>query len=125
MKTILVVDDDPHFRRSLVIGLETMGFKVFEAEGGIEALEFLQKNRKSASQISYAVVDARMPGLDGFWLTDQMTLLYPSIRVVILSAHSYPVPLGRYSVLTKPVRIANLVNVLNGKVRCIKEGSVS
>jgi CheY-like chemotaxis protein len=112
---VLLVDDDTHFRRSLAIGLETMGYTVFEAQGGMEALEFLQANQRSTDQIDSVVVDARMPVLDGFWLTDQISIMYPSLKVVILSAHSYMGELGRYTILTKPIRIPTLVDILENK----------
>ena len=112
MMHVLLVDDDTHFRRSLAIGLETNGWRVFEANSGMEALEFLQANQNTEEPVSRILVDARMPGLDGFWLADQISAKYPSIRVIMLSAHTYPSDLTGYKVLTKSVGIPSLIEVL-------------
>ena len=112
MKRVLIVDDDTNFRRSLAIGLEAMGYEVVEARSGMEALEMLQSGDGPGTSIERAVVDARMPGLDGFWLTDQLALMYPELKVVILSAHAYPNEHERYTLLTKPVRLPNLASLL-------------
>ena len=112
MMRVLLVDDDTHFRRSLAIGLETSGCEVYEAQSGMEALEFLQANQKTKNLVSGIVIDARMPGLDGFWLADQITSIYPSVTVIILSAHAYPSEIKGYKVLSKPVPIPLLIEAL-------------
>ncbi len=88
MMRVLLVDDDVNFRRSLAIGLETNGYQTFEVNGGMEALEFLQINQGTPDSVESIVIDARMPGLDGFWLADQILAKYPAMRAVILSAHA-------------------------------------
>ena len=124
MKRVLLVDDDKNFRRSLTISFESVGYKVYEMESGMEALRFLKVNQNSDEKVTGVVVDARMPGIDGFLVTDQVMAMYPYLRVVILSAHSYPAKSQRYTVLTKPVRIKKLIEVLEAprvlseSVRC-------
>ena len=113
---VLLVDDDTHFRRSLAIGLETNGCRVYEANSGMEALEFLQANQNTENRVSRMLIDARMPGLDGFWLADQISAKYPSIRVIILSAHTYPSDLKDYKVLTKSIGIPSLIEVLEQNI---------
>jgi CheY-like chemotaxis protein len=121
MMHVLLVDDDTHFRRSLAIGLETNGCSVYEANSGMEALEFLQANQSTEDPVSRILVDARMPGLDGFWLADQISAKYPSIGVIILSAHNYPSDLKGYKVLTKSVGIPSLIEVLEKHSTSIPE----
>ena len=67
------------------------------------------------------VLDARMPGLDGFWLADQISEVYPSLKIVILSAHSYPLQSDQYTFLTKPVHIPDLIEVLEQDVSLIEK----
>ena len=112
---VLLVDDDTNFRHSLAIGLEAMGHAASEVKSGLEALEFLHVNLMSEEKIDSVVVDARMPGLDGFWLMDQISIMYPFLKVVMLSAHSYPGELSKYTILTKPIRIPKLVDILEDK----------
>ncbi|MCK5145311.1 response regulator [bacterium] len=106
---ILLVDDDVHFRHSLAIGMELAGLQVVELAEGLRALEFLLGNQGTTSGVAYVVVDARMPGLDGFWLSDQIHDLYPNIRVLILSAHRYHDLPERYTLLEKPVKMDRLL----------------
>ena len=116
MLSVLLVDDDVNFRRSLAIGLETSGYHVYEASCGMEALEFLESPKNKEVRLDGVVIDARMPGLDGFWLADQISAKHPSLRLVILSAHAYPTETCQYKILTKPVGISVLVEALNPNV---------
>jgi CheY-like chemotaxis protein len=109
MKMILVVDDDALFRGSLMMGLENAGCKVCQAKDGMEALALLKERHH---EIRCIVTDAKMPGLDGFWLADQVHVGYPAIPVVILSAFPYPDG-GPYRIFQKPISVRQLVNVLD------------
>ena len=112
MFRILLVDDDTHFRKSLKISLETQGHFVFENSNGMDALEFLKDNQSGENPVDRVIADARMPGLDGFWLTDQIVATYPSLRVILLTAHTYPDKTSQYTLLAKPVRIDVLMKTL-------------
>jgi CheY-like chemotaxis protein len=59
--TILVVDDDAHFRGFLQRMLEEAGYSAATASSGSEALEKLL-----TGNISLVVLDILMPGMDGF-----------------------------------------------------------
>jgi CheY-like chemotaxis protein len=109
VKTILLVDDDAHFRSTLMMGLEDAGCKVCQAKDGVEALAVLKDRHH---EIRCIVADAKMPGLDGFWLADQVQVGYPHIPVVILSAFPYPDD-GPYRILQKPILVRQLVNALD------------
>lgn len=113
MRSILIVDDDKNFRRSLAINLETLGYHVYEAENGMQALQFFGENQETDEKVSAVIVDARMPGLDGFWLTDQLSESFPELRIIILSAYSYPSQCERYTFLTKPVNMETLTKALD------------
>jgi len=49
------------------------------------------------------ITDAKMPGFDGFLLTDQIKLFSPRLKVIMLTAHSYPSMTDKYTILKKPV----------------------
>ena len=59
---ILVVDDDRDVRGLLQVVLGRYGFVVWEAATGLQALEVYQE---WGSAIDLALLDVRMPGLDG------------------------------------------------------------
>lgn len=60
MKTILVVDDDPHIREVVRFALESAGFAVVEAENGRRALASWANDKPEL-----IVLDLMMPELDG------------------------------------------------------------
>ncbi|QSP93967.1 EAL domain-containing protein [Marinobacter salinisoli] len=64
---LLVVDDDHFMRTAYRLALEKAGFGVTEASDGYTALSWLETHRFDA-----ILLDARMPGLDGFSTCRQM-----------------------------------------------------
>jgi two-component system, OmpR family, response regulator MprA len=57
---VLVVDDEPQFRRALERALSLEGYEVSEAGNGLEALE-----AQAAGRVDAVVLDVLMPRLDG------------------------------------------------------------
>lgn len=80
MTTILIVDDDINILKLLDIHLSEIGYRVFQAKDGIEALEIL--NREACD---LAVVDVMMPFMDGYTLTNEIRKQY-AIPVILLTA---------------------------------------
>lgn len=62
--TLLVVDDDPFTAELTGMILESSGFRVILAEGGVEALEKIAGDASIAGVVS----DMNMPFLDGLQL---------------------------------------------------------
>jgi DNA-binding response OmpR family regulator/HPt (histidine-containing phosphotransfer) domain-containing protein len=63
--SVLVLDDDAHFRVLLASLIKTTGVNVFEARNARDADQVLHEQRPSL-----AIVDYRLPGLDGMeWIT--------------------------------------------------------
>ena len=60
MASILIVDDEPQFRRVLRVALAARGHEVREAANGADALDIL---RSKPSEL--VLVDWQMPGLNG------------------------------------------------------------
>lgn len=58
--SVMIVDDEPMTRQMLHMLLELEGFKVFEAEDGVEALEKTRRFRPDAM-----ILDVMMPRMDG------------------------------------------------------------
>jgi two-component system KDP operon response regulator KdpE len=58
---ILVVDDEPRMRRFIRMNLELEGYRVIEAEDGLDALEKVRVNLPHL-----ILLDVMMPELDGF-----------------------------------------------------------
>lgn len=79
---ILIIDDQPTFRRHLRRLLILAGFAVVEAENIAEAVE-----KVSALQPDLAVVDVMLPGIDGIEGTRRLKALAPNLRVILVSAY--------------------------------------
>lgn len=79
--TILVVDDDPMFRRLMVRVLTEFGHVVQQAGGVQEAL-----TRARELEPQTALVDIGLPDGDGFELTRELRALPGGPRVLLISS---------------------------------------
>ena len=77
---ILVVDDEADLRRFVKLRLSRAGYKVFEANNGIEGLEQLYKVKPHL-----VVLDIMMPRMDG-WETCRRIREVSDVPILILSA---------------------------------------
>lgn len=78
--SILLVDDDALLLRTLGRVFAAEGFKVWQAESGLGALEILH-----IQKIDIVLTDLQMPGMDGLELTARMRRQFPAIAVVVLT----------------------------------------
>lgn len=79
---ILVVDDDPLVRRSLLRVLTRDGHKVADAQNGREALEAY---KTLAGEIRLVLLDLDMPDLDGEATFTELRRIDPAVRVLFLT----------------------------------------
>lgn len=112
--TVYVIDDDSAVRDSLVMLLEQHGLRALAYPG---AAAFLQSVPSTAP--GCAVIDVRMPGMDGLELQEQMTRRGFLLPVVILTGHG-DIPMsvkairrGAVNFLTKPVSAGALVHAVH------------
>lgn len=75
---VLVVDDESSVRISLAGYLEDRGFKVLSAGSAEEALEAL-----AIEPVDVAIVDIRLPGMDGNTLIPKAAEMRPSLKFLI------------------------------------------
>ncbi|WP_428771621.1 response regulator [Vibrio sp.] len=80
-KLIMVVDDDPIFRRITCGILTTHGYRVVEAEDGLEGLHHLR-----TAEPDLVICDLSMPVLDGIEFVEEVSLEYPSLPLIVVSA---------------------------------------
>ncbi|XHF84007.1 response regulator [Vibrio sp. HN007] len=78
---ILLVDDDPVFRRFIKALLEKYNYEVTEAEHGLDALREL-KNRVP----DLIVCDLSMPILNGIEFAEEVSWEYPDTPMIVVSA---------------------------------------
>lgn len=77
---ILIVDDEESLRRNLQEFLEDEGFEVFAAGSGEEGLGILTNE-----PIDLAIVDIRLPGMDGNMFIKETHILAPLIKFLIFT----------------------------------------
>jgi len=83
-RTVLVVEDNPAVRQVAISTLNTLGFKVMEAETGDEAALMLKSNK----QISLVLSDVRMPGeLSGIDLARLIQSEMPGVQVLLTTGY--------------------------------------
>jgi two-component system response regulator AtoC len=117
-KTILVVDDEQSMRLVLSAMLKKEGYRVAAAADGLEALDLIKKK-----DFSVVVTDLKMPRLGGIGLLKRVTEKYPSLPVIIVTAHGTianaveAVKKGAFDYITKPFDQEDLKNVISKAVK--------
>ena len=100
---VLIVDDEAIIRDALSDWLKDIGYQVFTAENGHEALEVIERERPSIM-----IADLVMPGMDGIELMKRAKAQQPNIEVIIITAYaSIPTAItamkeGAYDYIEKP-----------------------
>jgi len=113
-ETILVAEDDPFVRSSVIQRVESLGYKVIAAANGSDALLKLRANTK----IDMLFTDIIMPGgISGWKLADLAREIRPGLPVVFSSGYPLEalVEKGRAEqsiILIKPYRKAELARRL-------------
>jgi DNA-binding NtrC family response regulator len=107
---VLLVDDERDYLEVLIRRLGKRDVDVDGVSSGEEALQYLQ-----ARPIDVAVLDVRMPGMDGLTALRKIKKLDPLIEVIMLTGHaSLEVALegmraGAFDYLMKPAEIDELL----------------
>lgn len=78
--TLLIIDDDDVVRASLAAYLEDSGFKVLQANNGLQGLEVFQQESPELM-----ICDLRMPQVDGLELIRRINALGVEVPVIVLS----------------------------------------
>jgi two-component system, NtrC family, response regulator HydG len=110
---ILIVDDDPVVRDSLSRWFESEDFETGACDGGASALREL-------GQRSYevALLDIKMPGIDGIELQQRLHELEPDMPVIIMTGYATvetavrALKNGAYDYITKPFDPDDLVRLV-------------
>ncbi len=117
-QNILVSDDEPHVRKLLKLVLQGEGYNVFIASDGIEALEIVKK-----TPIDIAILDIRMPRLNGIETLKEIKTIDPSIEVIIItgfadfeSLRQSMVEYGAFDYLLKPFKVPDITTVIKKAV---------
>jgi two-component system, cell cycle sensor histidine kinase and response regulator CckA len=83
--TVLVVDDEPLVRAFAAEGLKVLGYQVWVAEDGKQALRIYEEHR---GKIDCVLLDLIMPELGGLETFRRMRAFNPQVRAVFASGYS-------------------------------------
>lgn len=104
---ILVVEDDPGVRRSMVESLQVLGFRVRQAADGASGLDELKRARPDL-----LIVDYLMPHMNGAELIGHARTLYGDLPILLATGYAdmnaVERLIGPQSVLAKPFDLDTL-----------------
>lgn len=110
---LLIVDDEEDFLKSIAERLGMRDFDVSTATEGKLAIKAAKKGK-----FDVAILDMKMPGMDGMELLQILKKKHKFLEVIILTGHGAidsaveATKLGAYSYLEKPYDFEKLLDVL-------------
>jgi len=102
---VLILDDEKRFTEELAEFLHDSGFVPFEANTGTQGFSILK-----TQHIDLLILDVRLPGINGLDILKEVKVDYPSMEVIVVSAHGdmdtviKAMRLGAIDYLRKPFR---------------------
>lgn len=112
-QSILVVDDEPHIRRVLEVGLEKEGYRVDTADSAESALQMLAQSTYSA-----ILSDVTMPGKSGYELLNLVKASTPDVPMILMTAYGtipqavQAIRDGAFEYIVKPFDFSSLKKVV-------------
>ncbi len=82
IKKILLVDDEERFLNSMAQRLTLLGFEPLKASSGTRALEIA-----SQTKVDLAIVDLKMPDMDGLMTITRLKQIVPDMHTVLLTGY--------------------------------------
>ena len=110
---LLIVDDEVKFLDSIAERLEMRGFDVTKATNGQDAIDAARNK-----QYDLALLDLKMPGLNGKDVLEILKRDHRYVEVIILTGHGSLesavecTKLGAYGYLPKPYELDKLLEIL-------------
>ena len=118
-KLVLVVDDDPAMRESLLDNLESYGLHVITAGDGQEALEKVRE-----TDVDIVILDVLLPVMNGLELYLKIKEIRPGVKVVLISGQQHvegivsrAVDASVYGCLFKPFDVGLLADVVHSMIQ--------
>jgi DNA-binding NtrC family response regulator len=107
--SVLILDDERQFTEELEEFFSNRGFQAYIANTGQEGLSVLQQK-----PVDLLILDVRLPGVNGLDILKDVKKRYPSVEVIVVSAHGdmdtviSALRLGALDYLRKPFRQLDL-----------------
>lgn len=114
---ILVVDDDQDITANIADILEDNGYRTEKAHDGATALACV-----SRSQYDVALLDYKMPDMDGVTLFDKLRHVQPNLVAIMITAFAgndgiqKALLAGTAKVLRKPINVNELLQQIDNAI---------
>lgn len=114
-ETILVIDDETAVRVLLAAALERAGYRALVASTGVEGIEVFRRLDRAVDLI---ILDAVMPGMNGYQAYEALRAMRPDVRVLFSTGYERDVfPLdffqdGTQPLLRKPYDVQTLLRAV-------------
>ena len=119
-ETVLIIDDEQLIRRTIAKRLSVAGYQTLEAEDGKTAVE------KASLGVDLAILDYRLPDLDGLTVLKQIRQIDPDVLVILLTAYANvdtaveAMKLGAYHFMNKPFDLEALAALVEQALETTK-----
>lgn len=120
--SLLYVEDNENLRENMKELLERVVPKYFLAEDGQQGLELYKKHKPKI-----LMTDINMPNMSGFEMIQRIKKMNPFMKMIVVSAHNdtdhlmQAIKFGVFRYITKPTKLAELVDALHETVLMIEE----
>ncbi|HJR76726.1 MAG TPA: sigma-54 dependent transcriptional regulator [Nitrospiraceae bacterium] len=110
---LLIIDDEPLMRLSMMDALAGVGCEVAAASTGTEGIHILGQR-----QFDVVITDLRLPGADGLAVLKACKERNPNTEVILITAHGSvdtamgAMKLGAYDYITKPFQMEELLLIV-------------
>ena len=111
--TVLLVEDETPVRIFAARALRNKGYTVLEADCAETAIDLMRQHGRDVQVI---VTDVIMPGMNGPTMIDQLTPIYPHVKVIFISGYAEDVFVNNYgsersfNFLAKPFTLKQLAS---------------
>jgi PAS domain S-box-containing protein len=118
--SILIVEDEEVIRDSLTIFLTQIGYRIFTAPDGFEAIEAFRNNHEGIDIVLLDLIMPRMGGEETFY---ELRAIDPGIKVIISSGFARDTNAmklledGAVAFIQKPYKIMEVVKIINEALR--------
>ena len=115
---VLLVEDEDVARKTLSFYLNTIFDEVIVACDGEEGSSIFKKNFEEENSFDLVLTDLKMPNKDGIAMIDDIRILVPNQRFIIVSAHKNEedllklINLRVLGYFVKPLNIDNMMEML-------------
>jgi CheY-like chemotaxis protein len=127
LKRAIIVDDEEDIRTSIHEVLTKRGFEVEVADGGQGCIKAIEKGKRQGVEYGMAVLDIRMPGMDGFEVHRRISEISPSTKIIFMTAFEYTqqdiannLSNSNVKILRKPFTRADLLQLITDETNPAK-----